>query len=116
MPDTSYFWVNTLNIDEAMSAHEAHTGQPAQQIICRKSDEPIVAAQLRPVEVELRTDNYVQRGTLYLAAMLIALLLLSACEGDVQGYPGRGAMGEAVCPAGQHVDAYGTHGVAVCVN
>lgn len=115
MDDTAYYWYGSLNIDQAMRAHETHTGQPARQIVCRKADEPVVANQLRPAEVELRTNNYVQRGTLYLAA-LVLLLLLSACEGEVQGYPGRGAMGEAVCPAGQHVDAHGTHGVAVCVN
>lgn len=49
---------------------------------------------------------------------IIAVLLvlsLTAYDGAVQGYPGRGVLGEAVCPAGQHVDAYGTHGIAVCV-
>ena len=117
MPDdTAYFAWQGLQIDEAMRAHEARTGRTAQQIVCRKADELVVAAQLRPEYVELRTDNYVQRGTLYLAALVLSLLLLSACDGDVQGYPGRGSLGEAVCPAGQHVDAYGTHGVAVCVN
>ncbi|MCU0503162.1 MAG: hypothetical protein MUC51_15620 [Anaerolineae bacterium] len=52
---------------------------------------------------------------LWLALAVLLALTLTACDGEVQGYPGRGAMGEAVCPAGQHVDAYGTHGVAVCV-
>jgi hypothetical protein len=116
MDDTAYFAWQGLRIDDAMRAHEARTGRKAQQIICRTADLPEIAKQLRPVDVELRTDNYVQRGTLYLAALVLSLLLLSACEGEVQGYPGRGAMGEATCPAGQHVDAYGTHGVAVCVN
>lgn len=67
MSDIAYYWVGTLNIDHAMQAHEARTGRKAQQIICRKADEPAVANQLRPAEVELRTDNYVQRGTLYLS-------------------------------------------------
>ena len=68
MDDTAYFAWQGLRIDEAMRAHETRTGRTAQQIICRKADEPVVAAQLRPEHVELRTNNYVQRGTLYLSA------------------------------------------------
>jgi hypothetical protein len=69
MPDdTAYFWFGTLNIDQALHAFEAHTGRPATQLICRTADELVVAAQLRPEGVELHANNYVQRGTLYVAA------------------------------------------------
>jgi len=68
LPETAYFWVGTLNVDEALHDFKARTGQPAQMIVCRKADEPAVAAQLRPDDVALRADNYVQRGTLYVAA------------------------------------------------
>ena len=74
MPDTAYFWIRTLNVEQAMNAHQARTGQPAKLIVCRNADEPAVAAQLRPETVELHANNYVQRGTLYLAALLIGLL------------------------------------------
>jgi hypothetical protein len=75
MDDTAYFWHGSLNVDEAMRAHEARTGRKARQIVCRKADEPAVANQLRPADVELRSDNYVQRGTLYLAGVVLAFAL-----------------------------------------
>ena len=68
MPDTAYFWIRTLNVEQAMNAHKARTGRPATLIVCRNADEPAVAAQLRPEDVALHADNYVQRGTLYVAA------------------------------------------------
>jgi hypothetical protein len=69
MPDnTAYFWFGTLNVGQALHEHQARTGQPAKLIVCRKADEPAVAAQLRPEDVELHANNYVQRGTLYVAA------------------------------------------------
>ena len=69
MPETAYLWVDTLNIGQALYEHKTRTGQPAQQIVCRTVDLPEVAKQLRPETVELQTNNYVQRGTLYLAAL-----------------------------------------------
>ena len=68
MPEIAYYWFGSLNIEAALRAHQARIGQPAQQIVCRKADEPAVAAQLRPEDVALHADNYVQRGTLYVAA------------------------------------------------
>ena len=69
MPEIAYYWFGSLSIDAALSAHKQRTGQPAQQIVCRTVDLPEVAKQLRPETVELQTNNYVQRGTLYLAAL-----------------------------------------------
>jgi hypothetical protein len=54
--------------------------------------------------------------TLFWAGIAVLLALsLSGCDGDVQGYPTNGVLGEAVCPAGQHVAPYGGNGVVVCV-
>ena len=68
MPEIAYYWFGSLSIDAALSAHKQRTGQPAKLIVCRNADEPAVAAQLRPEDVALHADNYVQRGTLYVAA------------------------------------------------
>lgn len=50
----------------------------------------------------------------HIIALLLLAAFLAACDGDIASYPTSGAMGEAVCPPGQHVAAYGDHGVIVC--
>jgi hypothetical protein len=113
MSDISYTWYGSLQIAEAMRAHETRTGQPARQIVCRKADEPAVANQLRPADVELRSDNYVQRGTLYLAGLVLTLALL-ACGGtaDFANYDAK--QESYVCPAGQTLSIENSKGAAIC--
>lgn len=114
MDDTAYFWHGSLNVDEAMRAHAARTGRTTQQIVCRKTDEPTVSAQLRPEHVELRSDNYVQRGTLYLAGLVLVLAML-AC-GGTSDYAGYDTSRDAyTCPAGQTLGFDHSKGAATCV-
>jgi hypothetical protein len=77
MNDIAYFAWQGLKLDEAMRAHETKTGRKTSQIVCRKADLPEVAKQLRPEHVELRADSYVQRGTLYLATVVLVLVMLA---------------------------------------
>jgi predicted small secreted protein len=46
-------------------------------------------------------------------ALLALALMLAAC-GDPTGWAGRDVDGSAVCPAGQHVIAYGPSGIPAC--
>ena len=45
--------------------------------------------------------------------MILLGSLLSACEKQA-GWADRGVMGEATCPGGQHVIAYGPSGIPAC--
>ena len=45
--------------------------------------------------------------------MIVLGSLLSACEKQA-GWADRGVMGEATCPGGQHVIAYGPSGIPAC--
>jgi hypothetical protein len=113
MDDTAYFWHGSLDIDEAMRAHEARTGRKTQQIICRKSDEPAVAAQLRPEHVGLRSDNYVQRGTLYLAGLVLVLAML-ACGGTSDYASYDTTQNAYTCPSGSTLGFDHSKGAATC--
>lgn len=113
MDDTPYFAWQGLQIADAMRAHEVRSGRTTKLIVCRKADEPVVAAQLRPEHVELRTDNYVQRGTLYLAGLVLVLAML-ACGGTSDYATYDTSRDAFTCPAGQRIGFDHSKGAATC--
>jgi hypothetical protein len=116
MNDTAYFAWQGLKLDEAMRAHETKTGRQTSQIVCRKADLPDVAKQLRPEHVELRADSYVQRGTLYLAALVLVLAMLAGCVGGTSDYATYDRTTDAhTCPDGQTLGFDHSKGAATCV-